>query len=66
MLRLTSFLFLFSVASIGILGTSGFTAEQLLIVSAINTHLSLGAAALLGRFLAQPICCPLSAELFLD
>lgn len=49
--RLTSFFFLFAVASIGMPGTSGFAAELLLIISAINTHPGLGAAALLGAIL---------------
>jgi len=49
--RLTSFFFLFAAASIGMPGTSGFAAELLLIISAINTHPGLGAAALLGAIL---------------
>lgn len=50
--RLTSFFFLFAIASIGVPGTSGFAAELLLIISAINTHPGLGAAALLGAILS--------------
>jgi NADH-quinone oxidoreductase subunit M len=49
--RLTAFFFLFAAASIGMPGTSGFAAELLLIISAINTHPGLGAAALLGAIL---------------
>ena len=49
--RLTSFFYLFAIASIGMPGTSGFAAELLLIISAINTHSGLGAAALLGAIL---------------
>ncbi len=49
--RLTSFFFLFAVASIGMPGTSGFAAELLLIISAINSHPGLGTAALLGAIL---------------
>ncbi|MBL0039299.1 MAG: NADH-quinone oxidoreductase subunit M [Nitrosomonadales bacterium] len=49
--RLTSFFFLFAAASIGMPGTSGFAAELLLIISAINAHPGLGVAALLGAIL---------------
>ncbi|WP_245727561.1 complex I subunit 4 family protein [Nitrosovibrio tenuis] len=49
--RLTSFFFLFAVASIGVPGTSGFPAEFLLIVGALTAHPGLGVAALLGAIL---------------
>lgn len=49
--RLTCFFFLFAAASIGMPGTSGFAAELLLIISAINAHPGLGVAALLGAIL---------------
>ena len=44
--KLTCFYFLFVLASIGLPGTSGFPAELLLIVGALDAHLSLGIAAL--------------------
>lgn len=49
--RLTSFFFLFAMASIGVPGTSGFPAELLLIVGALTAHPGLGVAALLGAIL---------------
>jgi NADH-quinone oxidoreductase subunit M len=49
--RLTSFFFLFAIASMGIPGTSGFPAELLLIIGALNAHPGLGVAALLGAIL---------------
>jgi NADH-quinone oxidoreductase subunit M len=49
--RLTSFFFLFTMASIGVPGTSGFPAELLLIVGALTAHPGLGVAALLGAIL---------------
>lgn len=49
--RLTSFFFLFAIASMGIPGTSGFPAELLLILGALNAHPGLGVAALLGAIL---------------
>ncbi|ARO87306.1 oxidoreductase [Nitrosospira lacus] len=49
--RLTTFFFLFAIASMGIPGTSGFPAELLLIVGALNAHPGLGVAALLGAIL---------------
>jgi NADH-quinone oxidoreductase subunit M len=49
--RLTSFFFLFAIASMGIPGTSGFPAELLLIIGALNAHPGLGVAALLGAVL---------------
>jgi NADH-quinone oxidoreductase subunit M len=49
--RLTTFFFLFALASIGVPGTSGFPAELLLIVGALTAHPGLGIAALLGAIL---------------
>ena len=49
--RLTTFFFLFAMASIGVPGTSGFPAELLLIVGALTAHPGLGIAALLGAIL---------------
>src|SRR6185437_2218853 len=49
--RLTSFFFLFPIASMGIPGTSGFPAELLLIIGALNAHPGWGVAALLGAIL---------------
>jgi NADH-quinone oxidoreductase subunit M len=49
---LTSFYFLFMLASIGLPGTSGFPAELLLIVSTILAHPSISIAALLGAVLS--------------
>jgi NADH-quinone oxidoreductase subunit M len=49
--RLTTFFFIFAFASIGVPGTSGFPAELLLILGALNAHPGLGIAALLGAIL---------------
>ena len=49
--RLTSFFFIFALASMGVPGTSGFPAELLLIIGALNAHPGLGIAALLGAIL---------------
>ncbi|WP_020158366.1 complex I subunit 4 family protein [Methylobacter marinus] len=49
--RLTAFFFLFAIASIGVPGGSGFPAELLLIIGALNAHPSLGIAALMGAIL---------------
>jgi NADH-quinone oxidoreductase subunit M len=50
--RLTSFYFLFALASIGIPGTSGFPAELLLIIGALTAHPGLGITALAGAVLS--------------
>jgi NADH-quinone oxidoreductase subunit M len=50
--KLSCFYFIFVLASIGIPGTSGFPAELLLIVSAVEAHLSLGITALAAAVLA--------------
>jgi NADH-quinone oxidoreductase subunit M len=49
--RLTAFFFLFAIASMGVPGASGFPAELLLIIGALNAHPSLGIAALIGAVL---------------
>jgi len=50
--KLTFFYFLFVLASIGLPGTSGFPAELLMIVGALNAHTILGVAALSGAILS--------------
>jgi NADH-quinone oxidoreductase subunit M len=49
--KLTCFYFIFTLASIGVPGTSGFPAELLLIISALVAHPSLGIAALAAAVL---------------
>ena len=49
--KLSCFYFIFMLASIGIPGTSGFPAELLLIISAVEAHLSLGITALAAAVL---------------
>ncbi|MCB1852739.1 MAG: NADH-quinone oxidoreductase subunit M [Gammaproteobacteria bacterium] len=48
---LAGFFLLFGFAGIGVPGTSGFPAEFLILVSAINTHTGAGLAALFGLVL---------------
>jgi NADH-quinone oxidoreductase subunit M len=50
--RLTSFYFLFALASMGVPGTSGFPAELLLIIGALTAHPGLGITALAGAVLS--------------
>jgi len=50
--RLTSFYFLFALASIGLPGTSGFPSELLLIVSTMLAHPSISIATLIGAVLS--------------
>ncbi len=50
--RLTGFYFLFALAGIGVPGTSGFPAELLLIIGALNAHHSVGIAALASTVLS--------------
>jgi NADH-quinone oxidoreductase subunit M len=45
---LASFFLLFGLAGMGIPGTSGFPAEFLILLSALNTHTGAGLAALFG------------------
>lgn len=49
--RLTCFYFLFTLASIGVPGTSGFPAELMLIIGALKARASFGIAALVGAIL---------------
>ncbi len=49
--RLAFFYFLFTLASFGVPGTSGFPAELLMIIGALTSHAGLGAAALAGAIL---------------
>ncbi|MEN8167374.1 MAG: NADH-quinone oxidoreductase subunit M [Pseudomonadota bacterium] len=48
---LASFFFLFGLAGMGVPGTSGFPAEFLILLSALNTHTGAGLAALFGMVL---------------
>jgi NADH-quinone oxidoreductase subunit M len=50
--KLTCFYFVFALASIAVPGTSGFPAELLLIISALDAHPSLGIAALVAAVLS--------------
>ncbi len=50
--KLTFFYFIFALASIGIPGTSGFPAELMLVLSALQAHPSLGIAALAAAVLS--------------
>ncbi|WP_177420690.1 complex I subunit 4 family protein [endosymbiont of Lamellibrachia barhami] len=49
---LTAFFFIFGLASMGVPGTSGFPAEFLVLVSALETHTGAGLAALFGVVLS--------------
>ncbi|MGZ5050438.1 MAG: complex I subunit 4 family protein [Methylobacter sp.] len=62
--RLTSFYFLFALASIGIPGTSGFPAELLLIVSTMLAHPGISIAALLGAVLGAAYMLSFSRRTF--
>ncbi len=50
--RLTCFYFLFTLASIGLPGTSGFPAELLLIISSLLAHPGISIAVLIGAALS--------------
>ena len=50
--RLTCFYFLFTLASIGLPGTSGFAAELLLIISSLLAHPGISIAVLIGAALS--------------
>ncbi len=50
--RLTCFYFLFTLASIGLPGTSGFAAELLLIISSLLAHPGISIAVLIGAVLS--------------
>jgi len=63
--KLTSFYFLFLLASVGLPGTSGFPAELLMIVGALNTHSILGFAALSGAILSAAYMLSYTRRAFL-
>jgi NADH-quinone oxidoreductase subunit M len=45
---LASFFFIFGLAGMGVPGTNGFVAENLILISVLKTHLGAGLAALVG------------------
>ncbi|MBE9526531.1 MAG: NADH-quinone oxidoreductase subunit M, partial [Proteobacteria bacterium] len=45
---LASFFFIFGLAGMGVPGTNGFVAENLIIISTLETHTGAGIAALIG------------------
>ncbi|MCN4143680.1 MAG: NADH-quinone oxidoreductase subunit M [Thiohalomonas sp.] len=49
---LASFFFIFGLAGLGVPGTNGFIAENLILVSTLETHTAAGIAALVGIVLA--------------
>ncbi len=49
---LASFFFIFGLAGLGVPGTNGFIAENLILISVLETHTGAGIAALLGIVLA--------------
>lgn len=49
---LASFFFIFGLAGMGVPGTNGFVAENLILISALETHTGAGIAALIGIVLA--------------
>lgn len=63
--KLTFFYFLFLLASIGLPGTSGFPAELLMIIGALNTHSILGFAALSGAILSAAYMLSYTRKAFL-
>ncbi|MBP6367939.1 MAG: NADH-quinone oxidoreductase subunit M [Nitrosomonas sp.] len=63
--KLTFFYFLFTLASIGVPGTSGFPAELLMIVGALSTHSVLGVAALSGAILGAAYMLSFTQRIFL-
>jgi NADH-quinone oxidoreductase subunit M len=63
--KLTFFYFLFALSSIGLPGTSGFPAELLMIIGALNTHSILGFAALSGAILSAAYMLSYSRKAFL-
>lgn len=63
--RLTFFYFLFVLASIGIPGTSGFPAELLMIIGALNAHTILGIVALFGAILGAAYMLSYTRRAFL-
>ncbi|SES74270.1 NADH dehydrogenase subunit M [Nitrosomonas marina] len=63
--KLTFFYFLFMLSSIGLPGTSGFPAELLMIIGALNTHSILGFAALSGAILSAAYMLSYTRKAFL-
>ncbi len=63
--RLTSFYFLFMLASIALPGTSGFPAELLVIFGALSAHHSLGITALAGAVLSAAYMLSFTRRAFL-
>lgn len=49
---LASFFFIFGLAGMGVPGTNGFIAENLILISTLQTHTGAGIAALVGMVLA--------------
>ncbi len=49
---LASFFFIFGLAGLGVPGTNGFIAENLILISVLETHTGAGIAALIGIVLA--------------
>ncbi|MCX7086167.1 MAG: NADH-quinone oxidoreductase subunit M [Methylococcales bacterium] len=62
---LTSFYFIFMLASIGLPGTSGFPAELLIILGALTAHHSLGISALAGAVLSAAYMLSFTRKAFL-
>ena len=62
--RLTSFYFLFALASMGVPGTNGFPAELLIIIGALIAHHSLGITALAGAILCAAYMLSFSRQVF--
>ncbi|MGZ5027368.1 MAG: complex I subunit 4 family protein [Methylobacter sp.] len=62
--RLTTFYFLFTLAGIGVPGTSGFPAELLLIVSTMLAHPGISIAALAGAVLGAAYMLSFSRRAF--
>ncbi|MDH5479603.1 MAG: NADH-quinone oxidoreductase subunit M [Nitrosomonas sp.] len=63
--KLTFFYFLFMLASIGVPGTSGFPAELLMIIGALNSHTVLGIVALSGAILGAAYMLSYTRRAFL-
>jgi NADH-quinone oxidoreductase subunit M len=62
--KLTCFYFLFALASIALPGTSGFPAELLLVISALDAHPSLGIAALAAAVLSAAYMLDFTRKVF--
>ncbi len=62
---LTSFFFIFGLAGLGVPGTNGFIAENLILVSTLQTHTGAGIAALIGMVLAAAYFLTIYQKAFL-